>query len=68
MTPNSIEVFERLGGWTQQFKYEQTLARPYDYTSVDGEGVMWVHNDHGAKVRRLEHMELDGKTYVREPV
>jgi len=61
MTPNSIEVFERLSGWTRKSKY------PNDNISLDKDGVMWMRGENDL-TQRLEHMELDGETYVREPV
>ncbi len=66
MTQTSLDVLERLGGWKDRFHYENTYPMNI-FTDIDDEGVMWVVNDHGSKVHRLEHMDIDGKTYVRKP-
>ncbi len=66
MTQTAIDVLERLGGWKDRFKYETSYLPQDVFTDVDSEGVMWLKNDHGAVVKKLEHMEMDGKTYVRE--
>ena len=64
MTQTALDVLERLGGWKDRFKYEFAEGV---ITDLEEDGVMWVKNDHGSKVRTLEHMDIDGTTYVREP-
>jgi hypothetical protein len=66
MTQTALDVLERLGGWEDRIKYENRYP-VQNFTDIDEEGVMWLKNDHGSKIKTLEHMELDGKTYVREP-
>ena len=65
MTQTTLDVLERLGGWKDRFKYEFEYPR-HVFTDIDEDGVMWVINDHGAKEHKLEYMDIDGATYVRE--
>lgn len=67
MTQESLDVLERLSGWTERFKFENSFFPQDVYTDLSSDGVMWLKNDHGAVVKRLEHMDIDGKLYVREP-
>lgn len=67
MTQTALDVLEKLSGWTERFKFETNYLPQDVYAATDNEGVMWLYNDHGAQVKRLEHMEIDGKIFVREP-
>jgi len=64
MTQTSIDVLERLSGWTDRFKFEfnQGVA-----TELAEDGVMWAYSDNGLKIRRLEHMDIEGEVFVRDP-
>jgi hypothetical protein len=64
MTQTALDVLEKLSGWTDRFKYEFTEGV---VTDLEKDGVMWVKNNHGSKVKTLEHMDINGSTYVREP-
>lgn len=67
MTQESLDVLERLSGWTDIMKFKTSFLPQIVYTSLDDSGVMCLLNDHGAEVKRLEHMEIDGKVFVRDP-
>lgn len=64
MTQTSLDVLERLSGWTDRFKFEFNQG---GVTELAEDGVMWLKNDHGAVVKRLEHMDIEGEVFVRDP-
>lgn len=67
MTPTALDVLEKLSGWTERHKYENDQKPKMVVAAVDNDGVMWLYGDHGAQIKRLEHMEIDGKVFVRDP-
>lgn len=67
LTPTALDVLERLSGWTERHRYEDNYKPQMVVAAVDNEGVMWLYGDHGAQIKRLEHMEIEGKIFVRDP-
>lgn len=67
MTPTALDVLEKLSGWTEITKFKTNFLPQIVYTSLDESGVMCLHNDNGAQSKRLEHMDIDGKVFVRDP-
>jgi hypothetical protein len=67
MTQTSIDVLERLSGWTEGRKYEENHWPSIVVLATGEDGVMWMHRDDGEKIKRLEHMDIDGKVFVRDP-
>lgn len=67
MTQESLDVLERLSGWTERRKYEESHYPSIVILATDGDGVMWAHQDDGEQIKRLEHMDIDGKVFVRDP-
>ena len=67
MTPTALDVLEKLSGWTERSKFEAGYFPQETYAATDNDGVMWLYNDHGSQVKRLEHMDIDGKVFVRDP-
>ena len=65
MTQKSLDVLEKLSGWTEKSKYER--INRVGYPDLDTEGVMWMWDALGTKLRRLEHMDIEGKVFVRDP-
>jgi hypothetical protein len=65
MTQESLDVLEKLSGWTEKSKYER-ISR-VGYPDLDTDGVMWMWEALGTKLRRLEHMDIEGKIFVRDP-
>lgn len=67
MTQESLDVLERLSGWTESRKYEESHYPSIVILATDEDGVMWSHQDDGEQIKRLEHMDIDGKVFVRDP-
>lgn len=67
MTQESLDVLEKLSGWIDIMKFKTSFLPRIVYTALDNNGVMCLYNDHGAEIKRLEHMDIDGKVFVRDP-
>jgi hypothetical protein len=65
MTQTSLDVLERLSGWTKKSKYER--INHVGYPDLDNDGVMWMWDALGTKLQRLEHMDIEGEVFVRDP-
>ena len=63
MTQTTIDVLERLSGWTDRFKFEFNQG---GVTELAEDGVMWL-TDGGVRIKTLEHMDIDGEVFVRDP-
>lgn len=62
-----MDVLEKLSGWTERRKYEESYYPSIVILATDEDGVMWAHQDDGEQIKRLEHMDIDGKVFVRDP-
>ena len=63
MTQTTIDVLERLSGWTDRFKFEFNRG---GVTELAEDGVMWL-TDGGVRIKTLEHMDIEGEVFVRDP-